>query len=129
MLVGDVEVRTCVDSPAPEDLRVVSSCFDRRPYVETDDTGGTVYVDHHRTVGDWVRAVVGAGPYWRTRWSRSGRRAAPRNEGQWSPARGALIPRHTALGQPLSLSGRWCGDASVDLPRSGALQRRQPRCS
>jgi SAM-dependent methyltransferase len=80
------------DSPDPDDLRVVGSYFDRTPYVETDDSGATVYVEHHRTVGDWVRAVVGAGlaltdlvePEWtpgRTQvW------------GQWSPARGALVP-------------------------------------
>ncbi|MGY1642796.1 class I SAM-dependent methyltransferase [Geodermatophilus sp. SYSU D00703] len=80
------------DSPDPEDLRIVSSYFDRTPYVETDDEGRAVYVEHHRTVGDWVRAVVGAGlvledlvePEWtpgRTQlW------------GQWSPERGALVP-------------------------------------
>jgi SAM-dependent methyltransferase len=80
------------DSPDPDDLRVIGSYFDRTPYVETDDSGRTVYVEHHRTVGDWVRAVVGAGlvltdlvePEWtpgRTQvW------------GQWSPARGALVP-------------------------------------
>jgi SAM-dependent methyltransferase len=80
------------DSPDPADLRVTSSYFDRTPYVETDSAGRTVYVEHHRTVGDWVRAVVGAGlvltdllePEWtpgRTQvW------------GQWSPERGALVP-------------------------------------
>jgi SAM-dependent methyltransferase len=80
------------DSPDPDDLRVVSSYFDRTPYVETGPAGETVYAEHHRTVGDWVRAVVGAGlvledlvePEWtpgRTQvW------------GQWSPERGALIP-------------------------------------
>jgi SAM-dependent methyltransferase len=80
------------DSPDPEDLRVVGSYFDRTPYVETDGSGATVYVEHHRTVGDWVRAVVAAGltltdlvePEWtpgRTQvW------------GQWSPARGELVP-------------------------------------
>jgi SAM-dependent methyltransferase len=80
------------DSPDPEDLCVVSSYFDRRPYVETDDDGRAVYVEHHRTVGDWVRAVVGAGlvltdllePEW----------TPGRTEtwGQWSPERGALVP-------------------------------------
>jgi SAM-dependent methyltransferase len=80
------------DSPDPEDLQVVSSYFDRRPYVETDGSGRTVYVEHHRTIGDWVRAVVGAGfvlsdlvePEW----------TPGRTEtwGQWSPARGALVP-------------------------------------
>jgi SAM-dependent methyltransferase len=80
------------DSPDPGDLRIASSYFDRTPYVETDDEGRAVYVEHHRTVGDWVRAVVGAGlvledllePEWtpgRTQlW------------GQWSPERGALVP-------------------------------------
>jgi SAM-dependent methyltransferase len=80
------------DSPDPDDLRVTSSYFDRRPYVETDADGRTVYVEHHRTVGDWVRAVVGAGfvltdliePEW----------TPGRTEtwGQWSPERGALVP-------------------------------------
>jgi SAM-dependent methyltransferase len=80
------------DSPNPEDLRVTSSYFDRRPYVETDSDGNTVYVEHHRTVGDWVRAAVGAGlvledllePEW----------TAGRTQewGQWSPERGALVP-------------------------------------
>jgi SAM-dependent methyltransferase len=80
------------DSPDPEDLRVVSSYFDRRPYVETDDRGRTVYVEHHRTVGDWVRAVVGSGlvltdliePEWTP--------GRTQEWGQWSPERGALIP-------------------------------------
>lgn len=80
------------DSPDPEDLRVVSSYFDRRPYVETDDEGRTVYVEHHRTIGDWVRAVVDAGlvladllePEWRP--------GRTQHWGQWSPERGALVP-------------------------------------
>jgi SAM-dependent methyltransferase len=80
------------DSPDPEDLRIVSSYFDRTPYVETDDAGRTVYVEHHRTVGDWVRAIVGAGlvlddllePEWTP--------GRTENWGQWSPERGALVP-------------------------------------
>ena len=92
------------DSPDPEDLRVVSSYFDRTPYVETDEDGRTVYVEHHRTVGDWVRAVVGAGlvledlvePEW----------TPGRTEvwGQWSPERGALVPGTLILvcGKPSS---------------------------
>jgi len=80
------------DSPDPDDLQVLSSYFDRTPYVETDGAGRTVYVEHHRTIGDWVRAVVGAGlvltdllePEW----------TPGRTEtwGQWSPERGALVP-------------------------------------
>ncbi len=80
------------DSPDPEDLRVVCSYFDRTPYVETDDSGRAVYVEHHRTVGDWVRAVVGAGlavedllePEWTP--------GRTQHWGQWSPERGALVP-------------------------------------
>src|SRR3954471_10997627 len=80
------------DSPDPQDLKIVSSYFDRTPYVETDDRGATVYVEHHRTVGDWVRAVVGAGlvledlvePEWRP--------GRTQDWGQWSPERGALVP-------------------------------------
>jgi SAM-dependent methyltransferase len=80
------------DSPDPGDLRVVSSYFDRTAYVETDDDGRTLYVEHHRTIGDWVRAVVGAGlvltdllePEWTP--------GRTENWGQWSPERGALVP-------------------------------------
>ena len=80
------------DSPDPEDLRIVSSYFDRTPYVETGDDDEVVYVEHHRTVGDWVRAVVGAGlvlqdlvePEWTP--------GRTENWGQWSPERGALVP-------------------------------------
>jgi SAM-dependent methyltransferase len=80
------------DSPDPADLRIVSSYFDRTPYVETDDDGAVAYVEHHRTVGDWVRAVVGAGlvledlvePEWTP--------GRTQNWGQWSPERGALVP-------------------------------------
>jgi SAM-dependent methyltransferase len=80
------------DSPDPADLRIVSSYFDRTPYVETGDGDEVVYVEHHRTVGDWVRAVVGAGlvledlvePEWTP--------GRTENWGQWSPERGALVP-------------------------------------
>lgn len=80
------------DSPDPEDLRIVSSYFDRTPYVEVDDDGEVSYAEHHRTIGDWVRAVVGAGfvlddliePEWTP--------GRTQNWGQWSPERGALVP-------------------------------------
>lgn len=80
------------DSPDPADLTVVGSYFDRTPYVETDGAGRVTYVEHHRTVGDWVRDVVGAGfvladlvePEWTP--------GRTQTWGQWSPARGALIP-------------------------------------
>lgn len=80
------------DDPGPDGLTVVQSYFDRTPYVEVDATGAATYVEHHRTLGDRVRDVVGAGlvlddlvePEWPpdrgTVW------------GQWSPLRGALFP-------------------------------------
>ncbi|CAM5347342.1 hypothetical protein SALBM217S_01638 [Streptomyces griseoloalbus] len=49
------------DEPGPEGLSVSGSCFDRTPYVEQDDTGHAVYVEHHRTLGDRVRDVVASG--------------------------------------------------------------------
>ncbi|MFG2893330.1 class I SAM-dependent methyltransferase [Streptomyces sp. NPDC048248] len=80
------------DEPGPEGLSVAASYFDRVPYVEQDETGRAVYVEHHRTLGDRVRDVVTAGfrledlvepewPEWNTQeW------------GGWSPLRGHLIP-------------------------------------
>ncbi|WP_314173033.1 class I SAM-dependent methyltransferase [Streptomyces winkii] len=80
------------DEPGPEGLTVLSSYFDRTPYVEEDERGRAVYVEHHRTMGDRVRDVVSAGfrlldvvepewPDWNTQeW------------GGWSPLRGRLIP-------------------------------------
>ncbi|QPP09417.1 class I SAM-dependent methyltransferase [Streptomyces bathyalis] len=83
---------TLPDEPGPEGLTVLSSYFDRTPYVEEDEKGRAVYVEHHRTLGDRVRDLVGAGfrlldvvepewPDWNTQeW------------GGWSPLRGRLIP-------------------------------------
>ncbi|MFJ2178150.1 class I SAM-dependent methyltransferase [Streptomyces sp. NPDC087851] len=80
------------DEPGPEGLTATASYFDRTPYVEQDEAGHAVYVEHHRTLGDRVRDVVSGGfrlvdvvepewPVWNTQeW------------GGWSPLRGALIP-------------------------------------
>lgn len=80
------------DSPGPEGLVADRSYFDRTPYVERDATGTPTYVEHHRTLGDMLRALVAAGlvvedlvePEW-----------PERNEavwGGWSPLRGRLLP-------------------------------------
>jgi SAM-dependent methyltransferase len=80
------------DDPGPNGLRVTGSYFDRTPYVEVDADGRATYVEYHRTLGDLVRALTGAGlvledlvePEWpdghADEW------------GQWSPLRGALFP-------------------------------------
>jgi len=80
------------DDPGPGGLTVRQSYFDRTPYVETGDDGSTTYVEHHRTLGDRVREIVGADlmlidlvePEWPV--------GHEREWGQWSPLRGRLMP-------------------------------------
>jgi SAM-dependent methyltransferase len=80
------------DSPGPDGLTATMSYFDRSPYVEFDAAGEATYVEHHRTMGDRVREIVGAGftlrdviePEWP-----DGLTAA---WGQWSPLRGRILP-------------------------------------
>jgi SAM-dependent methyltransferase len=80
------------DDPGPGGLTVVQSYFDRTPYLEVDDTGAATYVEHHRTMGDYVRQLHEAGllltglvePEW-PEW-------LDREWGQWSPLRGRLFP-------------------------------------
>ncbi|MFE1933704.1 class I SAM-dependent methyltransferase [Streptomyces sp. NPDC059474] len=80
------------DEPGPEGLSVAGSYFDRTPYVEQDESGRAVYVEHHRTVGDRVRDVVAGGfrlvdlvePEWPA-WNHQ-------EWGGWSPLRGNLVP-------------------------------------
>ncbi|WP_291415888.1 class I SAM-dependent methyltransferase [Actinophytocola sp.] len=80
------------DDPGPNGLRVTGSYFDRTPYVEVDAGGNATYVEHHRTLGDFVRALTGAGltlvdlvePTWPD--------GLTEEWGQWSPMRGALFP-------------------------------------
>jgi SAM-dependent methyltransferase len=80
------------DSPGPEGLVADRSYFDRTPYVERDENGVPSYVEHHRTLGDLVRALAAAGfrlvdlvePEW-----------PERNDavwGGWSPERGRILP-------------------------------------
>ncbi|WP_053737213.1 class I SAM-dependent methyltransferase [Nocardia sp. NRRL S-836] len=80
------------DDPGPLGLTVVGSYFDRTPYVEVDAGGQATYVEHHRTLGDYVRALTATGfvledlvePEWPE--------GHTRNWGQWSPLRGRLFP-------------------------------------
>ncbi|CAB5019031.1 unannotated protein [freshwater metagenome] len=80
------------DDPGPEGLIATMSYFDRRAYVELDDHGTPEYVEHHRTMGDTVEALVGAGfsverlvePEWPDDLNVSW--------GAWSPLRGELLP-------------------------------------
>lgn len=80
------------DDPGPAGLVARESYFDRRPYVELDGAGAPTYVEHHRTLGDWVRAINDAGlrlvdlvePEWPADHDRPW--------GQWSPLRGRILP-------------------------------------
>ncbi len=80
------------DDPGDAGLVADRSYFDRRAYVEQDDDGTATYVEHHRTLGDWVRAVVDAGlrlvdlvePEWPE--------GHEQEWGGWSPRRGRIIP-------------------------------------
>ena len=80
------------DDPGPAGLTATTPYFDRTPYVEQGEDGVATYVEHHRTLGDRVRDLVGAGlelldlvePEWP-----EGRTLV---WGQWSPLRGAHLP-------------------------------------
>lgn len=83
---------TLPDVPGPEGLVVRHSYFDRRAYVEETDGGRVIYAEHHRTLGDLVRAVVAAGlvvedlvePPWP--------QGREHTWGGWSRVRGELLP-------------------------------------
>jgi SAM-dependent methyltransferase len=86
-------IRWCFpDDPGPEGLTARQSYFDRRPYVEEDDAGRATYVEHHRTLGDWVTALRAAGldleRLVEPEWPEDHQRVW----GQWSPLRGRVIP-------------------------------------
>ncbi|GII76015.1 SAM-dependent methyltransferase [Sphaerisporangium rufum] len=80
------------DDPGPRGLTADRSYFDRSPYVEVDQDGEPAYVEHHRTMGDWVGAIVAAGlavtglaePEWPAGHDRAW--------GGWSPLRGRHLP-------------------------------------
>ncbi|CAM5779067.1 class I SAM-dependent methyltransferase [Cellulomonas persica] len=76
----------------PEGLTAIRSYFDRRPYVELGASGAVLYAEYHRTLGDHVADIVGAGlvldrvvePEWPA--------GHDRTWGGWGPVRGALLP-------------------------------------
>ena len=81
------------DDPGPAGLVASQSYWDRTPYVEVDDATGEVsYVEHHRTLGDWVALLAGNGfritalvePEWPE--------GHDRMWGGWSRTRGLLTP-------------------------------------
>ena len=80
------------DDAGPEGLRVVSSYWDRTPYVEEDDDGTPRYVEHHRTLGDWVTLLHDARFRLRALHEPQWPEGHDRIWGGWGPLRGRLIP-------------------------------------
>jgi SAM-dependent methyltransferase len=81
-----------LDDPSENGLLAVHSYFDRRPYVEQDEHGVPTYVEQHRTVGDRVRELVGAGFVLRDIVEPEWPEGHDQVWGQWSPLRGRIFP-------------------------------------
>ncbi|WP_143591656.1 class I SAM-dependent methyltransferase [Thermoactinospora rubra] len=79
------------DDPSERGLTSDRSYFDRTPYVERD--GETVtYVEHHRTMGDWVSLVVESELVLKGLLEPEWPEGHDRVWGGWSPLRGRHIP-------------------------------------
>lgn len=94
------------DDPSEAGLVASQSYWDRTPYVEVDDaTGDVSYVEHHRTLGDWVTVLAGAGfritrllePEWPEHHDRVW--------GGWSGVRGRLTPGTAIVAADLDARG------------------------
>jgi SAM-dependent methyltransferase len=81
-----------LDDPGDGGLVAVHPYFDRRPYVEYDEDGTATYVEQHRTLGDRIRELVGAGFVLRDLIEPEWPEGHERIWGQWSPQRGRLFP-------------------------------------
>lgn len=80
------------DEPGWEGLRVTLSYFDRRPYVEHRADGSLDYAEYHRTVGDWVRLLRGAGLLLEDLVEPEWPEDLTATWGGWSPLRGQYLP-------------------------------------
>lgn len=80
------------DDPSPEGLRASLSYWSSSPYLEYDEAGTPVYVEHHRTVGEYVRALHAAGFVLRDLREPEWPDGFTREWSGWTPERGRLIP-------------------------------------
>ncbi len=80
------------DDAGPDGLRITSSYWDRTPYVEEEDDGTPRYVEHHRTLGDWVAHLHAAGFALRALHEPQWPEGLDRIWGGWGPLRGRLVP-------------------------------------
>lgn len=96
------------DDPGEEGLTATQSYWDRTPYVEVDDaTGATSYVEHHRTLGDWVALLAGAGFRLTTLLEPEWPEGHERLWGGWSGVRGRLTPGTAIFGANLDATPEW----------------------
>jgi ubiquinone/menaquinone biosynthesis C-methylase UbiE len=90
------------DDPGPDGLVASQSYWDRTPYVEVDDeTGKVSYVEHHRTLGDWVALLAGAGFRITTLLEPEWPEGHDRVWGGWSGTRGRVTPGTAVVGADL----------------------------
>ncbi|GIH94575.1 class I SAM-dependent methyltransferase [Planobispora siamensis] len=80
------------DDPGPRGLTSDRSYFDRAPYVEFDSEGRPSYVEHHRTMADWVGHIVASGLVLTALTEPEWPEGHDRVWGGWSPLRGRHLP-------------------------------------
>nr|WP_227463540.1 class I SAM-dependent methyltransferase [Nocardioides lijunqiniae] len=108
------------DDPTEAGLVASQSYWDRTPYVEVDDvTGQVAYVEHHRTLGDWVAILAGRGFRITTLLEPEWPEGHDRLWGGWSAVRGRLTPGTAVVG-----GGR--GGAAPPPGRGGGRASRGP---
>ncbi|MBM9460547.1 class I SAM-dependent methyltransferase [Nocardioides sp. zg-536] len=90
------------DDPGEDGLTATQSYWDRTPYVEVDDeTGTTSYVEHHRTLGDWVHLLSSHRFHLTTLLEPEWPEDHDRLWGGWSRVRGTLTPGTALFGADL----------------------------
>ncbi|MQW76403.1 methyltransferase domain-containing protein [Nocardioides sp. dk4132] len=90
------------DDPGEAGLVASQPYWDRTPYVEVDDATGEVsYVEHHRTLGDWVTLLAGAGFRITTLLEPEWPAGHDRVWGGWSATRGRFTPGTAIFGADL----------------------------
>lgn len=94
------------DDPGEAGLVAGQSYWDRTPYVEVDDsTGQVAYVEHHRTLGDWVSVLASAGFVITTLLEPEWPEGHDRLWGGWSAVRGRYTPGTAIFGCTKAASG------------------------
>ena len=94
------------DDPGEAGLVASQSYWDRTPYVEVDDeTGEVAYVEHHRTLGDWVALLAGHGFVIDTLLEPEWPEGHDRVWGGWSGTRGRFTPGTAIFAARLLPSG------------------------